>query len=147
MHRTTAIIPPTPRLAAFAASPVKVEVPGLTGDALATTDLLGEVDATGMTLIVWYTTAKLLLELDAFGTLAVEYVTGEKIRLVDGELDKTGFEISFAGEPGAVDVGAVAGVVSAVTGQIVVYRTLVSVVTDPIFAGQFVTVAGQAVIV
>lgn len=52
MHRTTATIPPTPRLA-LAAPPVKVAAPGLTDDALATTDLLGEVDAKGMTLIVW----------------------------------------------------------------------------------------------
>jgi hypothetical protein len=146
MHRTTARMPPTPRLAIFAAPPVKVAAPGLTDDALAATDLLGGVDATGMTLIVWYTTAK-LLELEAFETPAVEYVIGEKLRFVDGALDMAGFETIFAGEPGAADIGTTTGVVAADTGQIVVYRTLVSVVKDPIFAGQFVTVAGQAVIV
>jgi hypothetical protein len=137
--------PPTPRLAVLAAPPVKVAAPGLTVDALATTALLGDVEATGTTLIVWYTTTKLLLELDDFGT--VEYVMGEKFRVDVGEMDTTAFETSFAGEPGAVDVGTVTGVVSAATGQIVVYKTLVSVVTDPINAGQFVTVAGHAVIV
>lgn len=146
MYRTTAMIPPAPKLAVFAAAPVKVAAPGLTGDALATTALLGEVDATGITLIVWYTTAKLLLELDDLGAVTVGYVTGEKLRLVDGEIDMTGADTSFAGAPGAVDVGTITGVVSAVTGHIVVYRTLVSVITDP-DAGQFVTVAGQAVIV
>ena len=35
----------------------------------------------------------------------------------------------------------------AVTGQIVVYNLIVSVVTWPTFAGQFVTVAAQLVIV
>lgn len=83
MHRTAAMIPPTPRLTVFAAPPVKVAAPGLTGDALATTAMLGEVDATGMTFIVSYTTATLLLELDDLGTVTVEYVTGEKFRLVD----------------------------------------------------------------
>ena len=71
---------------------------------------------------------------------------GEKFRLVDGEMDTTGAETSFAGAPGDVNAGTVTGVVTAVTGQIVVYRILVSVITDP-NAGQFVTVAGQAVIV
>ncbi len=147
MHRATARTPPTPRLAVFAAPPVKVAAPGLTGDVLATADMLGAVDAKGMTLIVSYTTAELLLELDAFGMPTVEYVTGEKFRLADGEMDMTGFETSLAGNPGAIDVGTVTGVLSAATGHIVVYRTFVSVVTDPIFAGQFVTVDGQAVIV
>jgi hypothetical protein len=113
MHRMTAKIPPAPRLAVFAAPPVKVATPGLTRDVLAVTVLLGEVDSTGMTLIVWYTTVKLLL--DDLGTVTVEYVIGER--------EAAEFETSFAGEPGAIDVGMLTGVVSAVTGHIVVYRT------------------------
>jgi len=105
----------------FVAPPVKVAAPGLTDDALAATVLLGEVDSTGMTLIVWYTTVKLLL--DDLGTATVEYVIGEKFRLVDGEREMAEFETSFAGEPGAIDVGTLTGVVRAVTGHIVVYRT------------------------
>lgn len=138
MHRTTAMMHPTPRFAVFVAPPVKVAAPCLTDDAPAATDKLDEVDATGMTFFVWYTTETLLLELDAFGAVTT---------LVGGELNMTGFETSFTGEPGAADVGTITGVVAAVTGQIVVYRTLVSVITDLIFAGQFVTVAGQAVMV
>lgn len=59
----------------------------------------------------------------------------------------TGDETCFAGPPDAVEVGTVTGVVSAVTGHIVVYKTRVSVITEPIFAGQFVTVAAQEVMV
>jgi hypothetical protein len=64
--------------------------------------------------------------------------------VVVDEMDMTGFDTSFTG---AIEAGVVTGVVFAATGQIVVYRALVSVVTEPIFAGQFVTVSGQAVIV
>jgi hypothetical protein len=78
--------------------------------------------------------------------VTVEYVIGEKFMLVDGEMDMIGIEASFAATPRAGEVGTVTGVLSAVTGHIVVYRTLVSVATDP-NAGQFVTVPGQAVIV
>jgi hypothetical protein len=78
--------------------------------------------------------------------VTVEYVIGEKFTLVDGEMEMTGTESSFSATLGAVKVGTVTGVVSAVTGHIVVYRTLVFVATDP-NAGQFVTVPGQAVIV
>ena len=88
------------------------------------------VDGTGTTLIVWTTTAMLL---DDFGTVMLEY-TGVLV----------GFDTSFTS---TVEAGIVTGVVFAATGQIVVYRTLVSVITEPIFAGQFVTVSGQAVIV
>ena len=51
------------------------------------------------------------------------------------------------GYPPAVLVGYGAPVSVAVTGQIVVYREMISVVTEPILAGQSVTVAAQEVIV
>jgi hypothetical protein len=51
MHRTTAMIPPTPKLAVLVAAPVKVAALGLTGDALAA--VAGVVYATGRTLMVW----------------------------------------------------------------------------------------------
>jgi hypothetical protein len=63
--------------------------------------------------------------------VTVEYVIGEKFMLVDGEMDMIGIETSFAATPRAGEVGTVTGVLSAVTGHIVVYRTLVSVATDP----------------
>ena len=44
-------------------------------------------------------------------------------------------------------MGAEAEVGSAVTGQTVVYREMISVVTEPFLAGQFVTVGAQEVIV
>lgn len=39
------------------------------------------------------------------------------------------------------------GIGEGLTGQIVVYNAIVSVVTYPLFAGQFVTVGAQEVIV
>lgn len=122
------------------AAPVNVAAPGLTGDALAA--VVGVVDATGITLIVWTTTTELLLY--GFDTVMVEYLVVVVFSVVVGEMDMTGFEASLTG---AIEAEVITGVVFAATGQIVVYRTLVSVVTEPIFAGQSVTVSGQAVIV
>jgi hypothetical protein len=53
----------------------------------------------------------------------------------------------LVGYPPAVLVGYGAPVSVAVTGQIVVYREMISVVTEPILAGQSVTVAAQEVMV
>jgi hypothetical protein len=55
----------------------------------------------------------------------------------------------YVASPAGTEVGYDSGadVASAATGQYVVYRLMISVVTDPIFAGQSVTDAAQDVMV
>jgi hypothetical protein len=129
MHRMAAMMPPTPRLAVVEAEPVKVAKLGLTGDTLA--PMVAVADGTGTTLTT-------------FGTVMVEYVVVVLLEVVVGTMNVTGLKTCLIG---ATEAGVVTAVPIAETGQTVLYRTLVSVVTWPIFAGQFVTVSEQAVMV
>jgi hypothetical protein len=95
MHKTTARMPPTPKLAVLSAPPVNWAELGLTGDALGLNELMGEPPATtetgaltmvgtGTTLIVWTTITKVLL--DALGTALLATTVG---------LAEPGFETAF----------------------------------------------------